>query len=127
MTDRTATLNFSDGSPSVSFPILPGTIGPEVADIRALYGKTGKFTYDPGFLSTASCASKITYIDGDKGELLYRGYPIEQLAVHCNFLEVCYLLLRGELPTAEQNAEFVHTVTLHTMVHEQMNQFFRGF
>src|SRR5438309_76772 len=97
MTDHTATLSFSDGSPSVTFPILPGTIGPEVADIRTLYGKTGKFTYDPGFLSTAACASTITYIDGDKGELLYRGYPIEQLAIQCDFLEVCYLLLRGEL------------------------------
>src|SRR5512141_2606351 len=120
MTDRTATLNFSDGSPSVTFPILPGTIGPEVVDIRTLYAKTGHFTYDPGFLSTASCASTITYIDGDKGELLYRGYPIEQLAVNCDFLEVCYLLLEGELPNAEQKAEFVHTVTQHTMVHEQM-------
>src|SRR5438132_7189205 len=127
MTDHTATLSFSDGSPSVTFPILPGTIGPEVADIRTLYGKTGKFTYDPGFLSTAACASTITYIDGDKGELLYRGYPIEQLAIQCDFLEVCYLLLRGELPTAAQKAEFVHIVTQHTMVHEQMNQFFRGF
>ena len=126
MTDHTATLSFSDGSPSVTFPILPGTIGPEVADIRTLYGKTGKFTYDPGFLSTAACASTITYIDGDKGELLYRGYPIEQLAIQCDFLEVCYLLLRGELPTAAQKAEFVHIVTQHTMVHEQMNQFFRG-
>src|SRR6266536_1128476 len=127
MTDHTATLSFSDGSPSVTFPILPGTIGPEVADIRTLYGKTGKFTYDPGFLSTAACASTITYIDGDKGELLYRGYPIEQLAIQCDFLEVCYLLLRGELPTAAQKAEFVHIVTQHTMVHEQMSQFFRGF
>src|SRR5438132_128762 len=107
MTDHIATLSFSDGSPSVTFPILPGTIGPEVADIRTLYGKTGKFTYDPGFLSTAACASTITYIDGDKGELLYRGYPIEQLAIQCDFLEVCYLLLRGELPTAAQKAEFV--------------------
>ena len=127
MTDRTATLSFSDSSPSVTFPTLPGTIGPDVVDIRTLYGKTGKFTYDPGFLSTAACASTITYIDGDKGELLYRGYPIEQLAVQCDFLEVCYLLLRGELPTAAQKAEFVHIVTQHTMVHEQMNQFFRGF
>src|SRR6266704_4081621 len=127
MNDRTATLSFSDGSPSVTFPILPGTIGPEVADIRTLYGKTGKFTYDPGFLSTAACASKITYSDGDKGELLYRGYPIEQLAVQCDFLEVCYLLLQGELPNAQQKAEFVNTVTQHTMVHEQMSAFFRGF
>src|SRR5271165_6763467 len=127
MTERSATLTFSDGSPSVTFPILPGTIGPEVADIRTLYGKTGKFTYDPGFLSTASCASKITYIDGDKGELLYRGYPIEQLAVNCDFLETCYLLLNGELPNKAQKAEFVGTVTEHTMVHEQMQFFFRGF
>src|SRR5213593_1712587 len=126
-TNHTATLSFSDGSPSVTFPVLPGTIGPEVADIRTLYSKTGKFTYDPGYLSTASCSSTITYIDGDKGELLYRGYPIEQLAIQCDFLEVCYLLLRGELPTAAQKAEFVHIVTQHTMVHEQMNQFFRGF
>ena len=127
MTDRHATLTFDDGSPSVTFPILPGTMGPDVVDIRSLYGKTGKFTYDPGYLSTASCASQITYIDGDKGELLYRGYPIEQLAVQCDFLEICYLLLQGELPNAEQKAEFVHTVTQHTMVHEQMSAFFRGF
>jgi len=127
MTDRNATLSFDDGSPSITFPIVPGTVGPDVVDIRALYGKTGKFTYDPGFLSTAACASKITYIDGDKGELLYRGYPIEQLAVQCDFLEVCYLLLQGELPSAQQKAEFVNTVTQHTMVHEQMSAFFRGF
>ncbi|MGH8851973.1 MAG: citrate synthase [Casimicrobiaceae bacterium] len=127
MTDRTATLNFGDGTAPISFPILPGTIGPEVIDIRALYGKTSKFTYDPGYLSTAACASTITYIDGDKGELLYRGYPIEQLAVQCDFLEVCYLLLKGELPSASQKAEFVSMVTMHTMVHEQMSQFFRGF
>ena len=127
MPDRNATLSFDDGSAPVTFPILSGSIGPDVVDIRALYGKTGKFTYDPGFLSTASCASKITYIDGDKGELLYRGYPIEQLAVQCDFLEVCYLLLQGELPNAKQKAEFVHTVTQHTMVHEQMSAFFRGF
>ena len=86
MTDRNATLNFGDSTAPISFPVLPGTIGPEVIDIRALYAKTGKFTYDPGFLSTAACASTITYIDGDKGELLYRGYPIEQLAVQCDFL-----------------------------------------
>ena len=127
MTDQNATLSFSDGAPATAFPVLPGTIGPEVIDIRPLYAKTGKFTYDPGFMSTAACFSKITYIDGDKGELLYRGYPIEQLAVHCNFLEVCYLLLNGELPNAAQNAEFDKSVTTHTMVHEQMSQFFRGF
>jgi citrate synthase len=89
MTDKNATLSFSDGSPAISFPILPGTIGPDVVDIRPLYSKTGHFTYDPGFMSTAACTSSITYIDGDKGELLYRGYPIEQLAVNCDFLEVC--------------------------------------
>ena len=127
MTDHNATLNFGDSTAPISFPVLPGTIGPEVIDIRALYAKTGKFTYDPGFLSTAACASTITYIDGDKGELLYRGYPIEQLAVQCDFLEVCYLLLNGELPNAKQKEEFVQMVTMHTMVHEQMGQFFRGF
>ena len=127
MTDHTATLTFNDGSSPVTFPVLPGTIGPAVVDIRPLYSKTGRFTYDPGFMSTAACTSTITYIDGDKGELLYRGYPIEQLAVNCDFLEVCYLLLEGELPTAEQKAEFVKTVTQHTMVHEQMTSFFRGF
>jgi citrate synthase len=127
MPDHTATLSFDDGTAPITFPVLSGSVGPDVVDIRTLYGKTGKFTYDPGFLSTAACASQITYIDGDKGELLYRGYPIEQLAVHCDFLEVCYLLLEGQLPTTEQKAEFVHTVTQHTMVHEQMNAFFRGF
>ena len=126
-TDRTAKLTFSDGSPSVEFPILAGTIGPEVIDIRALYGKTGKFTYDPGFMSTAACDSAITYIDGDKGELLYRGYPIEELAVNCNFLETCHLLLKGDLPNAAQKADFEKLVGTHTMVHEQMGFFFRGF
>ncbi|THC44666.1 citrate synthase [Massilia sp. Mn16-1_5] len=125
--DTKATLSFSDGSPSVDMPIYKGTIGPDVIDIRKLYGQTGKFTYDPGFMSTASCNSSITYIDGDKGELLYRGYPIEQLAENCDFLETCYLLLNGELPNAEQKTEFENTVTRHTMIHEQMNFFFRGF
>jgi citrate synthase len=122
-----ATLSFSDGSPSLDFPIYKGTIGPEVLDIRKLYGATGKFTYDPGFMSTASCNSSITYIDGDKGELLYRGFPIEQLAVNCDFLETCYLLLNGDVPNAGQKRTFVDTVTKHTMVHEQMQFFFRGF
>ncbi len=126
-TDRTATLSFSDGSPSVEFPILAGTVGPEVVDIRTLYGKTGRFTYDPGFLSTAACDSAITYIDGDKGELLYRGYSIDDLAVNCNFLETCYLLLRGELPNVKEKADFERLVVTHTMVHEQMQFFFRGF
>ena len=125
--DTKATLSFSDGSPSVDFPIYKGTVGPEVIDIRKLYGSTGKFTYDPGFMSTAACNSAITYIDGDKGELLYRGYPIDQLAVNCDFLETCYLLLNGELPNAAQKKAFVTTVTNHTMVHEQMQFFFRGF
>jgi citrate synthase len=125
--DTKATLSFSDGSPSMDLPIYKGSIGPDVLDIRKLYGTTGKFTYDPGFLSTAACNSSITYIDGDKGELLYRGYPIEQLAVNCDFLETCYLLLNGELPNAAQKKEFVNTVTKHTMVHEQMQFFFRGF
>jgi citrate synthase len=122
-----ATLSFSDGSPSLDLPIYKGTVGPDVVDIRKLYGATGRFTYDPGFMSTAACNSSITYIDGDKGELLYRGYPIEQLAVNCDFLETCYLLLNGELPNATQKKTFVDTVTKHTMVHEQMQFFFRGF
>ncbi|MBB6134797.1 MAG: citrate synthase [Massilia sp.] len=127
ISDTKATLSFSDGSPSIDMPIYKGTIGPDVVDIRKLYGATGKFTYDPGFMSTAACNSSITYIDGDKGELLYRGYPIEQLAVNCDFLETCYLLLNGELPNAEQKDLFTDTVTKHTMIHEQMNFFFRGF
>ncbi|MBE3025183.1 citrate (Si)-synthase [Janthinobacterium sp. BJB1] len=125
--DTKATLSFSDGSPSLEFPIYKGTVGPDVIDIRKLYAGSGKFTYDPGFMSTAACNSSITYIDGDKGELLYRGYPIEQLAVNADFMESCYLLLNGELPNAAQKAKFVDTVTKHTMVHEQMQFFFRGF
>jgi len=125
--DVKATLSFSDGSPSVELPIYTGTVGPDVIDIRKLYGQTGKFTYDPGFMSTASCNSKITYIDGDKGELLYRGYPIEQLAQKCDHLETCYLLLKGELPNAKQKEEFVGAVMNHTMVHEQLQFFLRGF
>jgi citrate synthase len=127
MSDKKATLSFSDGTPSVEFPIHTGSIGPEVIDIRTLYAKTGKFTFDPGFMSTAACNSQITYIDGDKGELLYRGYPIEQIAVHCDYLETCYLLLNGELPNAAQKQDFVARVTNHTMVHEQMTRFFQGF
>ena len=108
-------------------PILSPTAGPDVLDIRKLYGQADVFTYDPGFTSTASCDSTITYIDGDKGELWYRGYPIEQLAAKSNYLEVCYLLLYGELPSAEQMNDFRTRVTRHTMVHEQMHNFFRGF
>jgi citrate synthase len=125
--DIKATLSFSDGSPAIEMPIYKGTVGPDVIDIRKLYGQTGKFTYDPGFMSTASCNSKITFIDGDKGELLYRGYPIEELAVNCDFLETCYLLINGELPTPKVKEEFADLVMHHTMVHEQMQFFLRGF
>src|SRR5881227_1198973 len=125
--DVKATLSFSDGSPSMELPIYKGTIGPEVIDIRKLYAQTGKFTYDPGFLSTASCNSTITYIDGDKGELLYRGYPIEQIAVQCDFLETCFLLLNDKLPKQQEKKEFSDMVMHHTMVHEQMQFFLRGF
>ncbi|HEY5337358.1 MAG TPA: citrate synthase [Rhizomicrobium sp.] len=108
-------------------PVFSGTVGPNVVDIRKLYGDTDVFTYDPGFTSTASCESDITYIDGDKGILLYRGYSIDQLAENSNFLEVCYLLLHGELPNKKQGAEFNHSITMHTMVHDQMSTFYRGF
>jgi citrate synthase len=127
MSSKKATLSFSDGTASIELPIHEGTIGPDVIDIRKLYGQTGKFTFDPGFMSTAACDSKITYIDGDKGELLYRGYPIEELAQQCDYLETCYLLLNGELPTRPQQKDFEHRVTHHTMVHEQMTRFFQGF
>jgi citrate synthase len=122
---RAAVLNC--GGKSIEFPLLGGAMGPDVVDIRSLYGKSGMFTYDPGFLSTASCNSKITYIDGDAGVLLYRGYPIEELAAQCDFLETCYLLLNGELPTQAQKTRFVNAVTRHSMVHEQMQFFMRGF
>ena len=122
-----ATLSFSDGTPSIEFPIYNGTVGPDVIDIRKLYGQTGKFTFDPGFMSTAACESKITYIDGDKGELLYRGYPIEQIAEHCDYLQTCYLLLNGELPDEAQRMDFHQRVIRHTMVHEQMARFLQGF
>jgi citrate synthase len=124
---RTATLSFNDGTPSVDLPVMSGSIGPDVVDIRPLYGKTGKFTYDPGFMSTASCKSAITYIDGDNGILLYRGYPIEQLAEKCDFLEVCHLLLKGELPTLSQKREWDDRIRKHTMVHEQLVRFYSGF
>jgi citrate synthase len=110
-----------------SYPLLGGSVGPDVIDIRKLYGDTGLFTYDPGFTSTASCESTITYIDGDEGVLLYRGYPIDQLAQQSDFLEVAYLLLYGELPSQAEYKTFVKTITNHTMVHEQLTQFFRGF
>jgi citrate synthase len=112
---------------SAEYPVHQGSIGPEVVDIRKLYANTGRFTFDPGFTSTASCESKITYIDGDEGILLYRGYPIEQLAEQSSFLEVAHLLLNGDLPNAEQNAEFTRNITRHTMIHEQLATFYRGF
>ena len=112
---------------TVEFPVLSGSVGPDVIDIGKLYAQTGMFTYDPGFTSTGSCDSKITYIDGDAGVLLYRGYPIEQLAEKGDFLETCYLLLYGELPTKAQKEDFDGRVTRHTMVHEQMARFFQGF
>src|SRR5687767_567005 len=115
------------GNNKYDFPIYPGTIGPSVIDIGKLYGQTGMFTYDPGFTSTGSCDSKITYIDGDEGILLYRGYPIEQLAEHGDFLETCYLLLYGDLPTKAQKDDFDNRVTRHTMLHEQMARFYTGF
>ena len=127
LADNTATLSFSNGSPSVEMPVYQGSVGPEVIDIRKLYAQTGKFTYDPGFLSTAACQSAITYIDGDKGELLYRGYPIEELATNCDFMETCHLLLYGELPNAEGKTKFSRLVSMHTMVNEQMQFFLRGF
>ena len=120
-----ATLSI-DGK-SIELPVYKGSVGPDVIDIRSLYAKTGAFTYDPGFTSTAACDSTITYIDGDKGELWYRGYPIEQLALHGHHLETAYLLLYGDLPTPKQMEDFENRVTRHTMVHEQMHYFFRGF
>ena len=124
-TNRKATLTFDDKK--IELPIHSGTMGPDVIDIRKLYAEADVFTFDPGFTSTASTDSTITFIDGDKGELTYRGYPIEQLAEHSHHLEVCYLLLYGELPNAAQLADFENRVTRHTMVHEQMHYFFRGF
>jgi citrate synthase len=125
MTQKTATLNFN--GQTTEFPVYSGSIGPDVIDITKLYGQTGAFTYDPGFMSTAACKSSITYIDGDKGELLYRGYPIEQLAEKCNFLEVCYLLKNGELPNQAEYDDWVGRVRKHTMVHDQLTRFYNGF
>jgi citrate synthase len=125
MTDHISTLSI-DGNEH-PFAVRSGTIGPDVIDISKLYAETGMFTYDPGFTSTASCESAITFIDGDAGILLHRGYPIDQLAENGDFLETCYLLLYGELPTAAQKADFDHRVSRHTMVHEQMSRFFSGF
>ena len=124
---RIATLDLGNGSPPLEFPVMSGSMGPEVVDIRSLHARSGVFTYDPGYFSTASCNSKITFIDGDAGVLLYRGYPIEQLARQCDFMEVCYLLMNGELPTSDQKSSFDHTIKEHTMVHEQLARFYTGF
>ena len=126
MTDRKATLKIDGIDETLELPVYEGTLGPAVIDVGKLTGQ-GVFTYDPGFVSTAACESAITFIDGDKGVLLHGGYPIEQLAEHSDYLEVCYLLLHGELPNAEQKAEFVSIISNHTMVHDQINLFFRGF
>jgi len=112
---------------TVELPVIQGSVGPKVIDVRKLYAQTGYFTYDPGFMATAACRSSITYIDGDEGVLMYRGYPIQELAAKSDFLEVAYLLLNGELPTAKEKAQFVSDITHHTMVHEQIATFFRGF
>jgi citrate synthase len=127
MTEATKTATITIGGKPQELPIMSGTIGPDVVDIAKLYGESKVFTFDPGFNSTASCKSAITYIDGDQGILLYRGYPIEQLATEGDFLESCYLLYYGELPTPAQRKKFVYDITHHTMIHEQMVLFFRGF
>ena len=123
---QNATLKI-EGQDNLELPVLSGTLGPDVIDIRKLYAGTDMFTFDPGFTSTASCESKITFIDGDKGQLYYRGYPIEQLAESSDYLETCYLLLNGELPNAQEKQEFETTILRHNMVHEQLTWFFRGF
>ncbi len=124
---ETVTLIDNSNGKSYEFPLLSGTIGPKVIDTRALYAETDHFTYDPGYTSTGSCESKITYIDGDVGVLLHRGYPIDQLAEQSDYLEVCHLLLKGELPTAPQKKKFEDDIVHHTMVHEQINYLYRGF
>ncbi|HUI35181.1 MAG TPA: citrate synthase [Stellaceae bacterium] len=123
----TMTLTDNSTGKSIDLPVLEGSVGPKVIDVRSLYAKTGYFTYDPGFMATAACRSSITYIDGDEGVLMYRGYPIQELAAKSDFLEVAYLLLNGELPNAGQKVKFVSDITHHTMVHEQITTFFRGF
>ncbi len=125
MADKQATLDLGDQTQE--FPVLQGSVGPDVIDIRKLYGSTGKFTYDPGYKSTASCESALTYIDGEEGVLLHRGYPIGQLAEGSSFMEVSYLLLNGELPSQEELDDFTYTITRHTMVHDQLRQFYQGF
>jgi citrate synthase len=127
MASGTVTLTDNSTGKSYDLPVMAGTVGPKVIDIRKLYGQTGMFTYDPGFMATAACRSSITYIDGEEGVLLYRGYPIKELAEKSDFMETAYLLLYGELPTAEQREQFLYDITHHTMVHEQITSFFHGF
>ena len=125
--DRTVTLTDSKTGKTLDLPVMKGTVGPDVMDIRRLYAETDAFTFDPGFVATASCQSKITYIDGEAGVLMHRGYRIEDLAENCSFMEVAYLLLNGELPNAKENNQFIRDITYHTMVHEQLMNFYRGF
>ncbi len=125
MADQAATLIFDNKS--IDLPVIAGSVGPDVIDIRKLYAQTGAFTYDPGYKSTGSCESALTYIDGDEGVLLHRGYPIGQLAEQSSFMEVSYLLLNGELPSRAELDEFTHTISRHTMLHEQLATFYRGF
>jgi citrate synthase len=124
---KSVTMTDKASGKSFEFPVMSGSVGPDVIDVRKLYADTGFFTYDPGYTSTGACKSKITYIDGDKGILLHRGYAIEDLAEHCDFMEVAYLILKGELPNAAEKAKFSRDITLHTMLHEQINRFFSGF
>ncbi|MBD0274367.1 MAG: citrate (Si)-synthase, partial [Acetobacteraceae bacterium] len=126
-TKRSVTVTLDGSNRSASLPLVSGTLGPDVFDIRKLHGELGVFTFDPGYGATASCESRITYIDGDEGVLLYRGYPIEQLAEKSDFLEVAYLLLNGELPNPAEFEDFHRGVTRHTMVHEQIRRFYDGF
>ena len=123
----TFTLTDDSSGEQIQLPVMEGTVGPRVIDVRRLYAETGCFTYDPGYTSTGSCESRITYIDGEEGVLLYRGYPIQELATNCDYPEVCYLLLYGDLPTQKQQSKFEHDITYHTMLHEQLNTFYRGF
>ena len=127
MPEKTITLTSNADGKSIDLPVYKGTVGPEVMDISTLYRDMGIFTYDPGFVSTGSCRSSITYIDGDAGKLWYRGYPIEQLAEHASFLEVAYLLLYGELPNAAQHNNFARIIRYHTMINETLKNFFDGF
>ena len=124
---NTFTLTDNSSGEQIELPVMEGTVGPRVIDVRRLYAETGCFTYDPGYTSTGSCESRITYIDGEEGVLLYRGYPIQELATNCDYPEVCYLLLYGDLPTQKQQSKFEHDITYHTMLHEQLNTFYRGF